>query len=155
MTPWKPADAGGKCLFPDLLASGCWKLLGEIGYKGAGLKNTLGQHSFKHLQIYLQLFGPFSLFLLSLIDFFFFYSSRTPVHVAVITTPTPASPTGTTCHHASQTPPTSSFFPTTNGKVSSIISWEFQLAQCSINIHRKLKWHWRSYAEEQTFKTLN
>lgn len=131
MTPWKPADAGGKCL------------------------NTLGQHSFKHLQIYLQLFGPFSLFLLSLIDFFFFYSSRTPVHVAVITTPTPASPTGTTCHHANQTPPTSSFFPTTNGKVSSIISWEFQLAQCSINIHRKLKWHWRSYAEEQTFKTLN
>lgn len=98
-----------------------------------------------------------SIFLISFISywFYFFYSSRTPVHVAVITTPTPASPTGTTCHHANQTPPTSSFFPTTNGKVSSIISWEFQLAQCSINIHRKLKWHWRSYAEEQTFKTLN
>lgn len=99
-----------------------------------------------------------SIFLISFISYwfyFFFYSSRTPVHVAVITTPTPASPTGTTCHHANQTPPTSSFFPTTNGKVSSIISWEFQLAQCSINIHSKLKWHWRSYAEEQTFKTLN
>lgn len=73
MTPWKPADAGGKCLFPDLLASGCWKLLGEIGHEGAGLKNTLGQHSFKHLQIYLQLFGPVSLFLLSLIDFFLLF----------------------------------------------------------------------------------
>lgn len=153
MTPWKPPDAGGKCLFPDLLASGCWKLLSEIGYKGAGLKNTLGQLSFKHLPTYLQLFGPFSLFLLSLIDFFLLLQDSSSCccdHNANTSEPNR--------NHLSPCQPDSShlqLFPDNQweGEFHHILGIPASSVQHKYS--QKLKWHWRSYAEGQTFKTLN